>query len=102
MNSSIPIAAVPPEVVPVFAVFFILLILPTLGILAWHQQRMAILVRQDAQSATDEVHEIEKMRQEIQELKAMIAGLAIGLDDHRQRALNYEESQERLSGRGTK
>jgi hypothetical protein len=77
----LPIANIPEMLPPLIAVIFVLMI-PIVGILAWHQQRMAVLVRHEPQQLPQQTpNEVAALRQDIHDLKALVSSLAINMDN---------------------
>ena len=55
--------------------------IPIVAILTKHQQKMALIFRNDQQAQVPQQPEIEALRQEVSELKGLVNRLAISMDD---------------------
>jgi hypothetical protein len=86
-----------PDEMMVFLLLGLIALIPIIAILTSHQQRMAKILRSERQPQGDEQH--AQPRQEIADLRRLMAEQAIALDDLRSSLLAKKESEEALSQR---
>lgn len=102
----LPLAANFDDIIPVIAVVFFFMI-PIVAIMAWHQQRMAMLVRNNApeqlQGQTPPLpnhsmtsNDVMAIRHEIQQLKDVVNSLAINVDNMNDRITRQNELSDRM------
>ena len=79
---------------PMVASIFIMLI-PITVILTRHQQKMAAIMRQDHVSQ-HEYHDLQTVQFEVQQLKTMVASIAMSVDDLKNEVKSNSQLQERV------
>ncbi|MBS1725920.1 MAG: hypothetical protein JST51_04310 [Armatimonadetes bacterium] len=111
----LPIASFPEEVIPLIATVFFLMI-PIVAILTKHQQKMAMLMRNDGQFpqgnplqqgnlgnlpgshgfSQSQSNDIYALRQDVQQLREMVSSLAINIDNMNDRLNRQSDPQNRM------
>lgn len=114
-SSLLPIADLPEAIIPLVATIFFLMI-PIVAILTRHQQKMALLMRNDGQFpqanpmslhnpptmhqpvnfGSQSNNEIQALRQDVQQLREMVSALTINVDNINDQLKRQTNVQERI------
>ena len=81
----------PQEIIPLVAIVFTMMI-PISIVLTRHQQKMTMLMRQD-HSPLQNSHDLQAVQYEVQQLKTMVASIAMSVDDLRNEVKSQSQSQ---------
>ena len=82
-----------PEIIPLVAIVFTMMV-PVIVILTRHQQKMTILMRQDHESQDNQ--DLRAVQYEVQQLKSMVASIAMNVDDLKNEVKSQSQLQERV------
>ena len=92
----LPIAEISGILIPLAAIFLFMMI-PIIGIMAWHQQRMAMLVNHEPRQVVQKnPTEISDLRQDLQQLKELVSSLAINVDNMNDKLNRQSAFQDRV------
>ena len=80
--------------IPVLAIGLPLMI-PIVAIMAWHQQRMAMLIGGERRQSQETNHEIESLRTEVKQLKDVVSTLVLNMESQRE----YQRPTDDMSNR---
>ena len=81
----------PQEIIPLVAIVFTMMI-PISIVLTRHQQKMTMLMRQD-HAPQQNSHDLQAVQYEVQQLKTMVASIAMSVDDLRNEVKSQSQSQ---------
>jgi hypothetical protein len=87
------------DIAPVIALVGSLMI-PVIVILTRHQQKMTLLIRQDALNAQNSSGDLQSIQYDVQQLKSMVATLAMSVDTLKDEVRSTNSIQDRVKIQG--